>query len=132
MNTARTMPDPFSLAVLVVDDEPLIRWSVRQGFIERGHRVEEAASAAEAIARVSNGADTFDVVILDLRLPDCDDLSLLDDVRRRSPASHIVMMTAYADDTVRSTAQDHGALAVISKPFQVRALVSLAESSVRR
>src|SRR6188508_1416947 len=86
---------PPQLVVLVVDDEPLIRWSLRQALLDRGHLVSTAATGAEALHEVSNAARPFDVVLLDYRLPDRQDLTLLEDVRRLSPGSVVVMMTAY-------------------------------------
>ena len=122
----------LALRVLVVDDEPLIRWSVRQGLMQRGHIVAEAACGADAVTLLRQGPDCFDVVILDYCLPDSRDLGLLDEVRRLAPTSAVVMMTAYADERVKAEAVGRGALAVLGKPFRVSALVSLIESAVRR
>jgi DNA-binding NtrC family response regulator len=121
-----------SLRVLVVDDEPLIRWSVRQGLMQRGHTVAEASCGADAVKLIRQVSDRFDVVILDYCLPDSRDLALLDEVCRLTPTSAVVMMTAYADERVRTEAVGRGALAVLGKPFRVPALVSLVESAVRR
>jgi two-component system response regulator AtoC len=127
--------EDLSLRVLVVDDEPLIRWSVRQGLRERGHMVTEASCGSDAVALLDvsarQGQDRFDVVVLDYRLPDCRDLTLLDKIHRISPHSAIVMITAYADESVETEAVGRGAFAVLGKPFQVRALVSVVESTVR-
>lgn len=116
--------------VLVVDDESLIRWSLRQGLTARGHSVVVASSAAEALAAIQAPGPAFDVVMLDYRLPDRQDLTLLEDVRRLTPGSVVIMMTAYGDDDMRRGAASQGAVAVLDKPFQVRAVVALVESSV--
>ena len=123
---------PPQLAVLVVDDEPLIRWSLRQALIDRGHSVATAANGADAINEIANAGRTFDVVILDYRLPDRQDLSLLEDVRRLSPGSVVMMMTAFGDDNMRTGAVDRGARAVVDKPFRVTSFVSLVESAAAR
>src|SRR6185436_59550 len=69
-------PVESPLRVLVVDDEPLIRWSVAETLGERGFEVVETGDALAT--RVAVRADpSFDVVLLDYRLPDSDDLSLL-------------------------------------------------------
>ena len=73
------------LRVLVVDDEPLIRWSVAETLAERGYQVVERGDAEGARAALREGS-TFDVVLLDYRLPDSDDLSLLASIRSRHPA----------------------------------------------
>jgi two-component system, repressor protein LuxO len=123
---------PAQLAVLVVDDEPLIRWSLRQSLVDRGHSVATAANGADAINEILNAGRSFDVVILDYRLSDRQDLTLLEDVRRLSPESVVMMMTAFGDDNMRTGARERGAHAVIDKPFQVTRFVSLVESSVAR
>jgi DNA-binding NtrC family response regulator len=118
------------LTILVVDDEPLIRWSLRRALTERGHVVVAVGSAGEAIAALGTHATRFDVAILDYHLPDRHDLSLLDDVRTLSPSTAVVMMTAFADDGMRAGAQDRGALAVVDKPFQIRSFVALVEAAI--
>ena len=121
---------PAHLSILIVDDEPLIRWSLREAFRVRGHKVATAGTGAEALATVNAAPEGFDVVILDYRLPDRQDLSLLDDVQRVSPKSLVLMMTAFADDDMRTRAFDRGVRAVVDKPFQVKSFVSLVESAV--
>ena len=129
-NHVRDLPQAVGksriLSVLIVDDEPLIRWSLRQAFLERGHLASTAGTGAEALAMLSSG-ERFDAVVLDYRLPDRQDLSLLEDVRRISSWSTVVMMTAFADDGMRAGAQDRGAAAVVDKPFQIKSLVALVE-----
>src|SRR5262245_24041311 len=98
---------PPRLTVLIVDDEPLIRWSLQRGLSRRGHAVVEAKTAAEALALVTADPHRFAVTILDYRLPDSQDLSLLRDVRRIAPDIAVVMMTAYGDEDMRN-----GALAI--------------------
>ena len=126
---AATGKKPSGLSVLVVDDEPLIRWSLRKGLTRSGHDVADAGTAGEALALIDGHPNRFNVVILDYRLPDRRDLSLLKDVRERLPTATVLMMTAYGEADMRAQALALGALTVIDKPFQVSALVSLVESS---
>lgn len=128
LNAEKSAP----LSVLVVDDEPLIRWSLRQGLADRGHEVTTAATGAEAIREINVPDRVFDVVILDYRLPDRQDLTLLDDVRRLSPESVVMMMTAFGDDSMRTGASERGARGVVDKPFQLKNFVSLVESAAVR
>jgi DNA-binding NtrC family response regulator len=116
------------LSVLVVDDEPLIRWSLRQGLTKRGHRVVEAGTAVEALHLLSAVQPPFDVVILDYRLPDRRDLSLLKVARDLAPSSAFLMITAYSEPGMSEEAEALGARAVVSKPFKIAAFVSLVES----
>ena len=64
------------MQILVVDDESLIRWSLAEVLADSGHQVEEAGDGASAVALLSEH-HPFDVVLLDYRLPDSNDLGLL-------------------------------------------------------
>ena len=118
------------LCVLVVEDEPLIRWSIAETLAQQGHHVVEAGNADAAVQALNDTPGAIDVVLLDYRLPDSDDLGLLRNIRHLRPESAVVMMTAFADDGMKLAARERGALAVIDKPFQIRTIVDLVESAV--
>lgn len=109
--------------VLVVDDEPLIRWSVTETLAEHGLDVEQASDAASALRMITTCALPFDVVVLDLRLPDMRDLSLLGTVRQLQPDASVVLMTAYGSDDVVERAIALGATTVLNKPFELGSLI---------
>jgi DNA-binding NtrC family response regulator len=117
-------PDFFPRHVLVVDDEPLIRWSVSETLSELGYDVEQAADAGAAIHAVTNAALPFDVVVLDLRLPDMNDLSLLGTLRQLLPGTTLILMTAFGTPEIIEDAQALGAT-VLSKPFELDELTRL-------
>jgi DNA-binding NtrC family response regulator len=110
--------------VLVVDDEPLIRWSLGQALEDGGFAVEQASNAAEAL-RCAAGDGSFDIVFLDFRLPDSDDLTLLARMRQALPAAVVILMTAYSTPEVAQGALDLGAARVISKPFEIGDIIKL-------
>ena len=115
---------PRHLRILVVEDETLIRWSIAETLAQEGHTVMEATSAAAAVKALED-EDDIDVVLLDYRLPDSNDLGLLASVRRLQPRSAVVMMTAYGTPEVTEGALALGAYRVVGKPFDMRALESL-------
>ena len=116
--------------VLVVDDEPLIRWSVAETLGDRAFSVSEAGDAASAIQALSPGASPVDVVLLDFRLPDCDDLRVLSAIRRLSPHTPVILMTAYGSPELFMEARRLGAFAVVDKPFEMDALQPLIERAL--
>jgi len=116
---------PGNLRILVVEDEPLIRWSIAETLAQQGHTVMEAANAASAVKALEDAEEDIDVVLLDYRLPDSNDLGLLASVRRLQPRSAVVMMTAYGTPEVTKGALALGAYRVVGKPFDMRALESL-------
>jgi len=118
------MKNSPGLQVLVVDDEALIRWSLSEVLTESGHVVAEAADGAAAIQALGR-EKPFDVIVLDYRLPDSNDLKLLSTIRELAPRSAIVMMTAYGTPEVTSGALALGVHRVLRKPFEVHDLVKL-------
>ena len=112
------------LRVLVVDDEPLIRWSVSETLFDRGYEVVQTGDAKGA--RSAIGAErAFDVVLLDYRLPDSDDLTLLASIRDRAPHAQVILMTAFGTPEVIRGALDLGAFRVVAKPFEMQAIADL-------
>jgi two-component system response regulator AtoC len=110
------------LRVLVVEDELLIRWAIRETLTDAGHSVVEAESAANAVRALANSVEPIDVVVLDYRLPDSSDLALLAAIRRLSPRTAVVLMTAYGTADVAKRALDLGAHQIMNKPFDLRDL----------
>lgn len=123
--------DETRLRVLVVDDETLIRWALAEALTAAGHVVLEAPDAATARRLVAESPEPLDAVLLDLRLPDSSDLSLLEAIRRDSPSSAVVMMTAHgsADDAAR--ARELGAFDIVEKPFDVQEIEQLVVAAWR-
>jgi CheY-like chemotaxis protein len=119
---SRTAEGKVPRRVLVVDDEPLIRWSVSETLAGLGLDVEQASDAATAL-RIITTSRGFDVIVLDLRLPDMKDLSLLATVRQLLPDATTVLMTAFGSDEVVERAVALGACAVLNKPFELGTLV---------
>lgn len=117
-----------SLSILVVDDEPLIRWSLSETLSDSGHQIVEAGDGSSAVQAVANSARPFDVVLLDFRLPDSNDLSLLSRLRHLAPKSRIIMMTAFGTPEMMKGALELGAARVVNKPFEITELASLVQS----
>ncbi|HKY19894.1 MAG TPA: response regulator [Vicinamibacterales bacterium] len=115
--------------VLVVDDEALIRWSLAEMLGERGYAVTEAGDARTAMAAIDNAEEPFDVVLLDYRLPDSADLRLLEKMRRLTPTSQVIMITAHNSPELAQGAAALGAYRVISKPFEVESLAALVNQA---
>jgi DNA-binding NtrC family response regulator len=123
---------PALLRVLVVDDEALIRWSLVETLADAGHEVVEASDGATAVKAVSEQGRPFDVVLLDFRLPDSNDLNLLARLRQLAPRATIIMMTAYSTPEVVDGALALGAYRVIGKPFEIGRLAALVAEAAGR
>jgi DNA-binding NtrC family response regulator len=109
-----------SLRILVVEDELLIRWSIVETLGQNGHTVLEADTAAAAVVALQEGTEPIDVVLLDFRLPDSNDLTLLQNIRLLAPHAAVILMTAYGTPDVMRSALEQGAWCVMNKPFDMQ------------
>jgi DNA-binding NtrC family response regulator len=110
--------------VLVIDDEPLVRWAIGETLDPALYEIDEDGDVPSAIRLLSEGAVPR-LVLLDLRLPDCSDLRLLDTIRRLAPAAIVILMTAFGSPDVRADALKRGAACVLDKPFELEQLAAL-------
>jgi DNA-binding NtrC family response regulator len=119
--------------VLVIDDDPWMRWALAETLRERGWQVSEGGDARETEAAIRKTRAPFDVVLLDYRLPDSDDLSLLASVRTLSPNSKVIMMTAFETPDMVRDALGLGACSVLAKPFDMETVpASLTRVELRQ
>jgi DNA-binding response OmpR family regulator len=118
-----------SARVLIVDDDPSIRAMLREYLHGHGYAVAEAASGAQM--RQCIEADLPDVVLLDLRLPGEDGLSLAKYLRERYDVG-IIMVTASGDVIDRVVGLEVGADDYLPKPFDPRELLARLKSVLRR
>lgn len=84
----------MSARILIVDDEASIRFALEEALTRDGHDVASVESGRAALIRMS--AEPFDLVLLDLRLPDIEGTTVLAEMRARWPETIIIMLTAHA------------------------------------
>ncbi len=116
--------------VLVVDDEPLVRWSIAETLRAHGCDIVEAQDAHSALDMVRDSATEPDAVLLDLKLPDNDDLTLLTAVRRLLPKVPVILMTAFGTPEILDEARRLGVFTVLDKPFELDELDLLIERAL--
>jgi DNA-binding NtrC family response regulator len=102
--------------LLIVDDEDLVRWSLRERFVRDGYTVLESGTAAGAIEKMTPAVD---LVLLDYRLPDGDGLSVLRQIKELSPDTLVILMTAFSTVENAVAAMKHGAYHYLNKPFNL-------------
>ena len=120
-----------NVSVLIVDDEPLIRWSLAETLGGEGYGILEAGDGRGAIEVLQHSPEPVDVVMLDYRLPDSNALTLLATIRELSPRSRVVLMTAFGTPEVASEAMRLGAVCVVYKPLDMHDVVALVSRAHR-
>ena len=116
-----------SASILVVDDEPLIRWSLVNRLKEEGYRTAEAGTASDAIAQHRDG---IDLILLDYALPDANGLEVLKQVKEADPDTLVIMLTANTEVGIAVEAMKAGAFHYANKPFDLDEIVLLVEKAL--
>lgn len=111
-------------ALLIIDDEPPIRFALRRYFSSRGWSVDTAATVDEARKLVEAGP--YEAALVDLRLGQGGSgFDLVDSIRSLSPATRLVMLSAYGSREVEEEAKKRGVDLFLNKP---KPLARIAEA----
>ncbi len=122
------MPDQVSM--LIVDDETSVRESLMHWFMPEGYRVETAGGAAEALDKLRDSS--FDIVLLDVKMPGMDGIELQKRLREIDGQLTIIIMTAYATVDTAIQALKQGAYDYITKPVDPDDLSRLVRNAIEQ
>jgi len=114
-------------AVLVADDEAGMRDTLVAILEHHGYRVSSAADGDAAFGAIQERA--FDVVIMDIRMPGRDGVSVLQEIG--VPPPQVILMTAYAQEDRLHAAANANAFAILHKPFDTRRMLGLVADANR-
>lgn len=106
--------------ILLVEDEAVVRESVRDWLVDDGYDVECVETGEEALERIEK--EDFGVLVLDLRLPGVDGLQVFEQAKKLKPETKGIMITAYPSIETRDKARRLGLLDYLPKPFKVEDL----------
>ena len=109
-----------SLRIIVVDDNRDFAESIAEVLSAKGHDVIVSFSGRHAVSTCAR--ESFDLALLDIKMPGLNGVESLSRIRRIRPDANVVMMTAYSVDELLQRAIDEGALGVLRKPFPLQDL----------
>ncbi len=105
------------IRVLIVDDEKEFRQLFVKRFSLRNLDVDSAGSGKEALEAL--GRKTFDVVVLDVRMPGMDGIETLKEIKKRHPGIEVIMLTGHGSVKSGIEGMSHGAFDYVLKPFKI-------------
>ena len=104
------------MTIMIVDDEKIVRESLYHWFTKIGHTVEKASSGFEALERLEK--NPFDVLFVDIRMPEMNGIELLEKVKKEYPETVVIIITAYGSIESAVKAMQLGASDYLLKPFK--------------
>ena len=112
--------------LLIVDDDRFIVRTLTDILRLKGYQAEGAYSGEEALTAVERWP--YDAVLMDIRMPGLNGVEAFRVIRRCSPRTRVILMTAYADSGLAAAAEQGGVVRVLSKPVDLGEVLALLES----
>lgn len=107
--------------ILLAEDDEIMRVSLSDYLVKNGLRVDAVSDGRDALEKLRE--NTYKLVISDIRMPKVGGFDLLDEIRQKSPLTHIIFMTAYGSDKEKAFCLQKGAAAYLLKPFEMEELL---------
>ncbi len=114
--------------ILIIEDDVAFCTMLKTFLQKKEYEVETAFSGNEAIPKIRQ--DVFDIVLSDVRLPDRDGITLLDEILNNNPNTQVIIMTGYAEINMAVNAIKQGAFDYISKPFNPDTILQTIEKAL--
>ena len=114
--------------VLIVDDEPIVRESIRDWLQDAGYEVYTAESGEEALSLIEK--QDFSVIVIDVRLPGKTGIKVLTEVKQQKPKIKSIVITAYPSAELAAEAMKLGAIDYLIKPVNPDDLEKLIQGTL--
>jgi DNA-binding response OmpR family regulator len=116
--------------ILIIEDDPAIRLGLKESFNNEGYAVTETDSGDKGFEKAKTGE--FDLIILDLILPNKDGIEVCRDLRSDGVKSPIIMVTSRKEEIDKILGLEIGADDYVTKPFSIRELLARVKALIRR
>ncbi len=121
------------LKVMIIDDEEIVCRRLTPAVKKMGCHVEAFLNPVEALARLAE--TTFNIVVTDVRMDEIDGIQVLEEARKHSEATEVIIITGHAMMALAREAMQKGAFDFLSKPFKpndLRAIILRAAEKTGR
>lgn len=118
--------------ILLVEDEDPVRAVNSRALSARGYTVLEAASGLDALRIIAETAETIDLVVSDVVMPEMDGPTLLRELRKDQPNLKVIFVSGYAEDAFRKNLPDGEDFNFLPKPFSLKQLVETVKETIAR
>ncbi len=116
------------LEILILDDETIVGERLKASLEKDGHNLETFTSSVEALKSLKE--KNFDIVVTDIRMDDISGIEILEQVRKKSLRTKVIMITGYATLEVARESLTKGAFDFIAKPFKIKEIRKAIEKAV--
>jgi DNA-binding NtrC family response regulator len=116
-----------ALDILVIDNEDVICDACRMVLTEKGHRVDAYKTGKSGLEAAGRGG--YDLLLLDMKLPDMDGMDILKMLKDETPSPVVIVMTGYSTISNAVQAMKLGAVDYLSKPFTDDELLRAVENA---
>ena len=116
-----------TLSILIIDDESVICDACRLVLVEKGHAVDQCLNGRNGLRAIERG--TYDLILLDMKLPDIDGMEILKSVRDKAYGPCVIVMTGYSTMSNALQAMKLGAIDYLAKPFTDDELLNAVEKA---
>ena len=113
--------------ILIVDDEDIVVRSCLRILADTGYAVDVARGGAEALKKIDETA--YDVLLVDIMMPQINGLEVLQHVKQKRPGSEVIIFTGLSQSETALRAQELGAFAYLPKPYTIEALVEAVRTA---
>jgi len=115
------------LEILILDDETIVGERLKASLEKDGHNLETFTSSVEALKSLKE--KIFDIVVTDIRMDDISGIEILEQVRKKSLRTKVIMITGYATLEVARESLTKGAFDFIAKPFKIKEIRKAIEKA---
>lgn len=112
----------------MIDNDKLIRWSLKEILTQDGYEVETFATADDALNQVTD--NPYDLIFADLEINEKECLDMLDKISKIQPSAQIVILSAYSKHQIEPILQTLNIFSIIEKPFQTKQIREIAKEAL--